>query len=416
MRRRSVDSAAVRAAVPSRDVDEDAGCRRVLDDRPQRVLCAQLAGGTTPAVVHHMWSECRVGVLMVEVPRSDEELEALGIGLRPSDVLVHVAAADPLGSGSDADLIAAAVVTRGGPGRVGAVSVVVAGLLAVEPAGIRPRWRDVDVNRVPPVVVVVGGAAVPAAVVRLEGVVRPPDAGVLVADHDPGPVEAQGPHVGRFDLVDARLDRLGRVALTSLGSEPVRPGVGFDHAHIGASRQRFDVGPITVRKDDVCHVVRSIRDVSRLEHRADRSLGAGGVPLERSVDVPAAGIVLHPVGPRQIGLIVQQDRERGLFSVGRVAQHTVRDLEPDRLGITAGRATLSERQGKRHDNERKEGQKLDSTNRTHSNSPPRVLDARENRIFGPCVQIFSFRRSRRAPPERLIATGRRRRCRRTGTC
>ena len=372
MRRRSVDSAAVRAAVPSRDVDEDAGCRRVLDDCLQRVLCAQLARRTTPAVVHHMWSECRVGVLMVEVPRGDEELEALGIGLRPSDVLVHVAAADPLGSGRDADLIHAgsAVVTRRRPRRMGAVAVVVAGHLAVEPAGIGPRWRDVDVNRVPPVVVVVGVDAVPAAVVRLEGVVRPADAGVLVADHDPGPVEAQGPHVGRFDLVDARLDRLGRVALSPLGSEPVRPSVGLDLAHVGASSQCFDVGPITVRKDDVCHVVRSIRDVSRLEHRADRSLGAGGVPLERSVDVPATGIVLHPVGPRQIGLIVQQDRERGLFSVGRVAQHPVRDLEPDRLGITAGRATLSERQGKRHDNERKEGQKLDGTNRTHSNSPP----------------------------------------------
>ena len=299
---------------------------------------------------------------------------------------------------------------------MGAVSVVVAGHLAAEPAGIRTRWRDVDVNRVPPVVVVVGVGAVPAAVVRLEGVVRPPHAGVLVADHDPGPLEAQGPHVGRFDLVDARLDRLGRVALTSLGTEPIRPGVGLDLAHIGASCQRFDVSPITVGKDDVCHVVRSIRDVSRLEHRADRSLGAGGVPLERSVDVPAAGIFLHPIGLRQVGLIVQQDRERGLFAVGRVAQHTVRDLEPDRLGITAGRTALSERQGERHDNERKESQELDSTSRTQSSSPPWVLDAREIRTSGPCVQDFAFRRSRRAPPERLMATGRRRRCRRTGTC
>ena len=50
-----------------------------------------------------------------EVRRRHEELEALGVGRRRSVPLIHVPAADPLRSRSDADLVRAriAVVTRG---------------------------------------------------------------------------------------------------------------------------------------------------------------------------------------------------------------------------------------------------------------------------------------------------------------
>src|SRR4029450_9220857 len=108
------------------DHDEDPGSRRVLDDLLQAVRSAELARRAAPAVVHHVGPLRWIGVLVVQVGRGDEPLEALRVGLGPSDVLVHVVAADPLGAGGDADLIPGAVVTRGGTGRVGAVLLVVA--------------------------------------------------------------------------------------------------------------------------------------------------------------------------------------------------------------------------------------------------------------------------------------------------
>ena len=66
------------------------------------------------------------GLFADEVGRRDEPLEALGVGRGRAVALVHVAAADPLGAGRDADLVAGAVVTRSRTGGVGAVAVVVA--------------------------------------------------------------------------------------------------------------------------------------------------------------------------------------------------------------------------------------------------------------------------------------------------
>jgi hypothetical protein len=130
-RRRILDGAAVRPGVPSGSLDKDAARLCVLDDRPQRVCCAAFARTAAPAVVHHMRPPRRVRVLAGEVGRSDEELEALGVARRSAGPLIHVPAPDPLGTGGDADLVAHAVVSRGRPGRVGAVAVVVAGLLVI---------------------------------------------------------------------------------------------------------------------------------------------------------------------------------------------------------------------------------------------------------------------------------------------
>ena len=183
-------------------------CSRRLCARCGRATFARRAG---PAVVHHVRPERRIRVLPLEVRRGHEELEALGVGRRHSVPLIHVPAADPLRSRCDADLVHAgiAVVTRGRAGRVGSVRVVVAGRLRVRPAD-----SAAGVNRVPPVVVVVRVRAVPASVVRPEGVVRPADSGVLVCDHDPGAVEARAPRpVGALTWLIPGSITLGRPAL-----------------------------------------------------------------------------------------------------------------------------------------------------------------------------------------------------------
>ena len=127
-RRRVADAGAAGAGVARRNLDEDAGRLGVVDDRLQLVASgAALAGRATPAIVHHVRPQGRVGVLAVQVGGRDEELEALGVGGGRAVALVHVAAADPLRAGGHADLVARAVVARRRAGGVRAVAVVVAG-------------------------------------------------------------------------------------------------------------------------------------------------------------------------------------------------------------------------------------------------------------------------------------------------
>src|SRR5439155_16327923 len=117
----------------------------------------------------------------------------------------------------DADLVVGTVVTRRRAGGVRAVTVVVARRYRVEPARVRAVAVDVAVDRVVPVVVVVGDAAVPAAVMRLEGVVGPAHARLLVADHDSLAGEAHRPELESVHLDDARLDGCGRLGLGDAG-------------------------------------------------------------------------------------------------------------------------------------------------------------------------------------------------------
>src|SRR5690606_37789039 len=85
---------------------------------------------------------------------------------------------------------------------MGAVAVVVAGNLRTgATAGVG------RVHAIVPVVVVVGGGAVPAAIVRLQRVVLPADAGVLPRDDHALAGNALGPDRGCVDFVDAPFGR-----------------------------------------------------------------------------------------------------------------------------------------------------------------------------------------------------------------
>ena len=84
---------------------------------------AALAGRAAPTIVYDVGAQRGVGVVAAEVGGRDEELEALGVSRGSAVALVHVAAADPLGAGGHADLVARAIVAGGRAGGVGAVAL-----------------------------------------------------------------------------------------------------------------------------------------------------------------------------------------------------------------------------------------------------------------------------------------------------
>ena len=62
-------------------------------------------------------------------------------------------------------------------------------------------------NGVMPVVIVIGVDSVPAAIVRLERVMRPANASISAGNRNSLPGETQRPHIRRVRVSDARLDR-----------------------------------------------------------------------------------------------------------------------------------------------------------------------------------------------------------------
>jgi hypothetical protein len=327
----------------------------------------------------------RIRVLAVEIGRSDEELEALRVRLGAADALVHVVAADPLRARSDTDLVPGSVVADRGPGRVRPMTVVVTRGHRAEPARIRAVAVDVRVDRVVPVEVVVGARPVPATVVRLERIVRPAHARVLVGDDDPRARNAQAPEVGRMHERDVRLDRVRArrgqkiergPELVAVGRrEPVRRVVRLDRLDVGPCGQAVHEHA-SPRADHelVRDPERAVRDALSVEHRLERPLRLLGRPLQRPVDVPASGVlILHRVRLAEVGLLSELDDERALPARSRVAQDAVLNFScvtgQSHMGPLA---SAREDWCYRHDQpgEREHDRDLDSC--AHSDSPPWV--------------------------------------------
>ncbi len=328
------DRRAARAGVAGRDLDEDARRLRVVDDRlelgPRR---AAFARGAAPAIDDHVGPHRRVGVLARQVRRRDHELEALAVAGGRAGALVHVAAGHPLRAGGDADLIAAAVGADGAAGGVRAVEVVVARLLRVVAAGV----AGAVVDGVPPVVIVVGRGAVPAAILRLERVVRPAHAGVLAGDDDALAGVAQGPDGGRVHVLHAPLDGVRAIGGVldvgdGVGLDPALRRVRIDVADVGARGQGLDQRPIRSSHDHVRRPVRGELPALRLEVSLERPLGGGGEAAQRVVDVPAARVLVgHGIGGRQVRLLGQHDDDGRLAAVRGRLQHLRGDLR-ERVG------------------------------------------------------------------------------------
>ena len=152
-------SATSRAVVSVREGREDPGRDPRLNGRAEE----RIAGAAAPRVVDDVRAQVRPGVVAVQVGRRENELR----GRDERYVEAAALRGDPLRVRRDADLVRAgiAVVADHRSHRVGAMSVGVARVV-----------RRAFVKRVPPVVVVVEGAAVVPAVLLDEGLMRVADA------------------------------------------------------------------------------------------------------------------------------------------------------------------------------------------------------------------------------------------------
>ena len=132
-------------------------------------------------------------------------MHSMHCGRCTSTSLVHrYAAGDPLCAGRHPDLVANTVIADHSASGVAAVAVVVARLMAN-----RCRMgRHAVMNGVMPVVIVVGGLSVPAAVVRLKRVMRPANTGIGASNNNSLAGETELPDLRRVRVIDSWFNRL----------------------------------------------------------------------------------------------------------------------------------------------------------------------------------------------------------------
>src|SRR5262249_51089048 len=82
-------------------------------------------------------------------------------------------------------------------------------IIARERRIVSTRISDAVVNRVVPVIIVIGVLSVPAAVMRLERVMRPALAGIGASHCNSLTAKSECPYVRRVRVLNARLNRRG---------------------------------------------------------------------------------------------------------------------------------------------------------------------------------------------------------------
>ncbi len=195
--------------------------------------------------------------------------------------------------------------------------------------GVARVVRRAFVKRVPPVVVVVEGAAVVPAVLLHEGLMRVADPGVDARDDDAfASIVESRPHLRRVDRVQAPLRRAG-AARGNL--DRLRDRVGVSRADLPDVRARGDCvegcrsGRLHV--DRVDDPERLIADAPRIQKRTDRRLALFGERGQSLVnDLPARRAIVDPRGRTNVSLVAQDDPERGVALRRQLAQ----DLRLDR--------------------------------------------------------------------------------------
>jgi hypothetical protein len=172
---------------------------------------ATLRGRATPGINGNIRRLCRVTLIRraVKRVRREEELHAVDVSRRGAVALVHVTASNPFCARRHANPVGAAVIADRCASRVRTVEEIIARLLRIVPT----RVAYAIVNGVVPVKVVIGVLSVPAAVVRLERVMRPANTGIGAGNHDGFPSEPERPDIRRMRVSDARWNRRRRAGL-----------------------------------------------------------------------------------------------------------------------------------------------------------------------------------------------------------
>src|ERR1044072_7096608 len=150
-------------------------------------------------------------------------------------------------------------------------------------------------DRIVPVVVVVGGHPVPTTVMRFQRSVRPAHTSILVTDDNALAGEAHCPHLWSIYVLHAPLDGGGITWCNAKVRNcwifgPTGYSVRIHARHIRTRSQRLNQRAVCVSNDHVNYPERLIRDPSGVEKISTADLSARGMLAQGVVNEPATRI------------------------------------------------------------------------------------------------------------------------------
>ena len=157
-----------------------------------------------PSVNGDVGSFKRIALTAANRVRRKKPFHAFEVSDRCAVPLIHVTTTDPFRARRHPDLVTHVVIANRRPDRMRAMTVVI----ARERRIIATRICNAVVNGVMPVVVVIGRDSIPAAVMRLQRVMRPTLTGISSADRDSLTPEPQRPDIRCVRVTDVGLNRL----------------------------------------------------------------------------------------------------------------------------------------------------------------------------------------------------------------
>ena len=166
-----------------------------------------LRSRATPGVGRYIRCLGRIALLgrAAERVRRKEKFHALDVPGWCAVPLIHVTTAYPFCAGRHSNLVGAAIVTNRRADGVTSMEEIIARLWRIVPA----RVAHAVVDRVVPVLIVIGVCPVPTTVMRLERVMRPANASIRAGDNNSLAAKSECPHVRRMCVSNPRLDRRG---------------------------------------------------------------------------------------------------------------------------------------------------------------------------------------------------------------
>ena len=165
------------------------------------------SGRAIPGVISNIRSFGRVAMAWIAAyrVRRQEQFHALDASGRCSQVhwSIYHAAGDPLCAGRHPNLVTSAVVADHGACGVAAVGMIVAREWRI----VAARIAYAVMNGVMPVVIVIGGLSVPAAVVRFKRVMRPANTGIGAPNNNSLAGETEVPNLRRVRVINSWFNR-----------------------------------------------------------------------------------------------------------------------------------------------------------------------------------------------------------------
>ncbi len=253
----------------------DPGGSLSFDSRLQCVSRTTFRRRADPRVTRNIGSSEWIALPAAYWIRRQEPFHALDVSGRRAITLIHITTADPLCAGGHPDLIAHAIVANRGPHRMRAMTVVITRERRIVSTGISGAVMD----RVMPIVIVIGHDSVPATVVRLKRVVRPALAGISSGDGNSLTPKSEPPHIRSVRICNARFNGRRILRLRRGGGNRIRlrqqifnGWIAFYSCYIGMRRQRFGYLAATFDQDRVDNVKGTMLNTALTQPSQDRCL------------------------------------------------------------------------------------------------------------------------------------------------